>query len=104
MADTGNNRIVRYATDGTLVIRRGPSTGVTGVAVSGATVYAAAGGNVRTYTTVGVAGHHLGLDRGDRDRRSTASGNVWVSSSTGGVVRKYTSGGTFVMARRNSPG
>ena len=72
-------------------------TGVTGVAVSGATVYAAAGTTSGPYTTVGVARHRLGLDRGDGDRGRRLRQRLGVSSS-GGVVRKYTSGGTFSLA------
>ena len=95
VADTGNNRIARYATDGTLVTSWAVA-GVTGVAVSGGTVYAAAGGNVRTYTTLGVAGSTW-ASTGATGIAIDASGNVWVTSSAG-VVRKYTSGGTFSLA------
>ncbi len=95
VADTGNNRIVRYATDGTLETSWA-LTGVTGVAVNGSVVYAAAAGNLRTYDTSGVAGVFW-ASAGATGVAIDGSGNVWVSSSAG-VVREYSSAGTFLMS------
>ena len=55
VADTGNDRIVRYLTDGTLDLSW-PATGVRDVLVNSGTVWATDGSNVKTYTTDGVAG------------------------------------------------
>jgi len=97
VADTGNGRIVRYATDGTLETSWLVTGGVvTDVAVSGSTVYAAAGNNVRAYTTAGVVGSNWG-STGATGIAVDASGNVWVTSSAG-VVRKYSSAGVFSLA------
>jgi sugar lactone lactonase YvrE len=92
VADAGNNRIVRYATDGTLEASW-TVNGVFDVAVNGGTVYATDGSNVRTSTTSGTSPSSW-VSAGSRGVAVDGSGNVWVSS-TAGLVRSYTSGGTY---------
>ena len=94
VADTGNDRIVRYLTDGTLDLSW-PATGVRDVLVNSGTVWATDGSNVKTYTTDGVAGPSW-ASAGATGIAIDGSGNVWVSSSSG-VVREYTIGGTLLM-------
>ena len=94
VADTGNDRIVRYLTDGTLDLSW-PATGVRDVLVNSGTVWATDGSNVRTYTTDGVAGPSW-ASAGATGIAIDGSGNVWVSSSSG-VVREYSIGGTLLM-------
>ena len=95
VADAGNDRIVRYATDGTLETSWAV-TGVRDVAVSGSVVYATDGSTLRTYDTSGVAGTSW-ASGGATGVALDGSGNVWVSSSSG-VVRAYTAAGAFQMA------
>jgi sugar lactone lactonase YvrE len=94
VADTGNDRIVRYLTDGTLDLSW-PATGVRDVLVNSGTVWATDGSNVKTYTTDGVAGPSW-ASAGATGIAIDGSGNVWVSSSSG-AVREYTIGGTLLM-------
>jgi streptogramin lyase len=96
VADPGNNKIFRFDQAGGASEASWTVTGVVGVAVSGATVYATDGSNVRTYTTAGAVGTSWG-SAGARGIAIDGSGNVWVSSSAG-LVREYTSGGSFQIA------
>ena len=97
VADTGNDRIVRYLTDGTLDLSW-PATGVRDVLVNSGTVWATDGSDVKTYTTDGVAGPWW-ASAGATGIAIDGSGNVSVSSSSG-VVREYTIGGTLLIDAR----
>ena len=95
VADTGNNRIVKFnATTGALVTQWAVTGGVTGVAVGGSTIYAASGNLVRPYSLVGTP-QATWSSNGATDLTVDASGNVWVSSSDG-VVREYTVGKVLI--------
>ncbi len=93
VADPGANKIFRFDQAGGASETSWTVTGVVGVAVSGTTVYATDGSNVRTYSTAGAPVTSWG-SAGSRGIAIDGSGNVWVSSS-GGVVRSYTSVGGF---------
>jgi len=95
VADSGNGRIVRYATDGTLETSW-LVAGVRDVLVTSGTVYATDGSTVRTYLTDGTVGPTW-ASAGATGLAVDGSGNIWVSSS-GGVVREYTNGGTFLLS------
>jgi len=94
VADSGNGQIRRYATDGTLETSWALA-GVKDVLVTSGTVYATDGGAVRSYTTAGVAGPTWS-SAGATGLAVDGSGNIWVSSSAG-LVREYTNGGTLLM-------
>jgi sugar lactone lactonase YvrE len=94
VADTGNDRIVRFTTAG-VQETQWASVGVTGLAVSGSTVYAANGTAIRTTTTSGTSGTNWVTSSGSVDVAVDGAGNIWTSSSSG-VVREYNSSKTLV--------
>ncbi len=89
VADTGNNRIARFTIATGALDTSWTVVGVTGVAVNGAVIYAAAGNFVRPYATSGSA-QTAWASNGATDVSVDGSGNIWVSSSDG-VVREYNS-------------
>jgi sugar lactone lactonase YvrE len=94
VADAGNGRIVRFATDGTYEAAV-TLAGVTGVSVSGGTLFAAAGGKIYTYNASSFSAGANWNSTGATDLTVDGSGNIWVSASSG-VVREYNASHTLI--------
>jgi DNA-binding beta-propeller fold protein YncE len=94
VADTGNGRILRFDVSGAYEATVS-LPGVTGIAYSAGTIYAAAGTKVYAYNATTLNAGVNWSSPGATDLTIDASGNFWVSSSSG-VVREYNSAKTLI--------
>ncbi|HJX08418.1 MAG TPA: NHL repeat-containing protein, partial [Actinomycetota bacterium] len=100
VADT--NKVYRFSTAGGPPETSWTVSGVSGLAVSGGTVYAVTATAVRTYSTAGAAGTSW-ASAGSSGIALDPSGNVWVSAPGSQTVREYSNTGTL-LSTEGGPG
>ncbi len=102
VADPGASKIFRFSTAGGAPETSWVQGGVTGVAVNAGVVYAVTATSVRTYDTAGVAGPTWS-STSSSGVATDGSGNIWVSSMAGPVIREFDASGNL-LATEGGPG